>query len=205
MFSEIIITPIFNSGFVNAQYRFVMNPMGDYTVHFADPDMCVARFPTIPLSTHLTPTLDVPRFFQWQDILQIIIPRSSALAAAAAGGGNNPSREEGHITCPICLFPPTAPRMTKCGHVSDFVRHRPSRPLTLAIFRRCSVFSASCTIWVHQKIPSGSAARSVLTRSTKSSSRAFIGSLRLPTLMVTTTTVLTLDHRRHQPLPTSTP
>jgi hypothetical protein len=29
------------SGFVNAQYRFVMNPNGDYTVHFADPDMCV--------------------------------------------------------------------------------------------------------------------------------------------------------------------
>jgi len=28
-------------GFVNAQYRFVMNPMGDYTVHFADPDMLV--------------------------------------------------------------------------------------------------------------------------------------------------------------------
>ena len=26
-------------GFVNAQYRFVMNPTGDYTVHFADPDM----------------------------------------------------------------------------------------------------------------------------------------------------------------------
>ena len=26
-------------GFVNAQYRFVMNPGGDYTVHFADPDM----------------------------------------------------------------------------------------------------------------------------------------------------------------------
>ncbi|KAI9455916.1 hypothetical protein BJY52DRAFT_1278098 [Lactarius psammicola] len=84
--------------FVNAQYRFVMNPLGDYTVHFADPDI----------------------FFQWQDILQIIIPRSSALAAAAAGGGNNPSREEGQITCPICLSPPTAPRMTKCGHVYCF-------------------------------------------------------------------------------------
>ena len=27
--------------FVNAQYRFVMTPTGDYTVHFADPDMCV--------------------------------------------------------------------------------------------------------------------------------------------------------------------
>ena len=27
--------------FVNAQYRFVMTPTGDYTVHFADPDMYV--------------------------------------------------------------------------------------------------------------------------------------------------------------------
>ena len=31
------------SGFVNAQCRFVMNPLGDYTVHFADPDMCVTQ------------------------------------------------------------------------------------------------------------------------------------------------------------------
>ncbi|KAF4573298.1 RING-finger protein MAG2/RNF10 [Pleurotus pulmonarius] len=77
--------------FVNAQYRFVMNPTGDYTVHFADPDI----------------------FFQWQDILQVIIPRSSALASAGAGV----SQEEGHTSCPICLAPPTAPRMTKCGHV----------------------------------------------------------------------------------------
>ena len=166
--------------------------------------MCVVCFPTNILSAHLTPTLDVPRFFQWQDILQIIIPRSSALAAAAAGGGNNPAREEGHITCPICLSPPTAPRMTKCGHVSAFVRYRPSQPLTIAVFRRCSVFNAYCTIWVHQKTPSGPAVRSALTRSTKSSSRAFIGLLHLPTLMVTKTTALTLDHRRHQPLPTST-
>jgi len=30
-------------GFVNAQYRFVMNPLGDYTVHFADPDMYVTQ------------------------------------------------------------------------------------------------------------------------------------------------------------------
>jgi hypothetical protein len=36
------LSPTISSlGFVNAQYRFVMNPLGDYTVHFADPDMCV--------------------------------------------------------------------------------------------------------------------------------------------------------------------
>jgi hypothetical protein len=29
--------------FVNAQYRFVMNPSGDYVVHFADPDMYACR------------------------------------------------------------------------------------------------------------------------------------------------------------------
>jgi hypothetical protein len=55
------------------------------------------------------------RFFQWNDILQVIIPRSSALASTT---NDLSSSEEGHTTCPICLSPPTAPRMTKCGHVS---------------------------------------------------------------------------------------
>jgi hypothetical protein len=36
-----ILTELYPTGFVNAQYRFVMNPTGDYTVHFADPDMYV--------------------------------------------------------------------------------------------------------------------------------------------------------------------
>ncbi|KIJ65064.1 hypothetical protein HYDPIDRAFT_110960 [Hydnomerulius pinastri MD-312] len=84
--------------YLNAQYRFVMNPTGDYTVHFADPDI----------------------FFQWHDILQVVIPRSSAFASTTGGGGETHGQDEGLTTCPICLSPPVAPRMTKCGHVFCF-------------------------------------------------------------------------------------
>ncbi|TFK81656.1 hypothetical protein K466DRAFT_531537 [Polyporus arcularius HHB13444] len=78
--------------FVNAQYRFVMNPTGDYTVHFADPDI----------------------YFQWHDILQVIVPRGNNLSPASR---EQTVSADDVLSCPICLSPPTAPRMTKCGHV----------------------------------------------------------------------------------------
>ncbi|KAH7886010.1 hypothetical protein F5I97DRAFT_2024996 [Phlebopus sp. FC_14] len=87
-----------NERFTNAQYRFVMNPTGDYTVHLSDPDI----------------------FFQWDDILQVIVTRSSALTSTVPEGGRNIGHSEGLTTCPICLSPPIAPRMTKCGHVFCF-------------------------------------------------------------------------------------
>lgn len=137
-------------------------------------------------------------FFQWQDILQIIIPRSSALAAAAAGGDNS-SSEEGHTTCPICLSPPTAPRMTKCGHVSLLIRCCQSQLLTLILIYRSSVFRVYCIISVHQKIPSGLVVRSVSTRLTRNSSRVFIGLLHLPTWTMVPMAP-GLSHRLHHPV-----
>ena len=103
-----MITP----GFVNAQYRFVMNPAGDYTVHFADPDMCVFGSRQVNLRH-----LPQDSFFQWHDILQIIIPPSAL--ASLSSKRDAVGYDEGNTNCPICLSPPTAPRMTKCGHVSS--------------------------------------------------------------------------------------
>lgn len=79
--------------------------------------------------------VDRSSFFQWQDILQVIIPRTSAMASASSKG-ESMSQEEGFTTCPICLAPPTAPRMTKCGHVR--LEH-PHLRLSLDCSRRYSV------------------------------------------------------------------
>lgn len=80
--------------FVNAQTRFVLKPTGDYTAHFADPDI----------------------FFDWPDVLQVIIPTSSALPSAAPSALAAHSYElvaegDARPTCPICLSVPTAARM----------------------------------------------------------------------------------------------
>ncbi|KAF9994207.1 hypothetical protein BGZ65_010198, partial [Modicella reniformis] len=61
--------------FINANFRFLMNPRRDYEVFTMDADVRV----------------------EWDDIEQVLIsvPQS----------------------CPICLQPPVAARITKCGHV----------------------------------------------------------------------------------------
>ncbi|KAI9488338.1 hypothetical protein BDB00DRAFT_772780 [Zychaea mexicana] len=71
-------SPYNKERFVNANFRFLVNPSDDYTFHLADPD---SRF-------------------DWSAIEQVLISAS----------GEVPS-------CPICLSPPTAARVTKCGHI----------------------------------------------------------------------------------------
>lgn len=89
--------PFNKERYVNAQYRFLVKPTGDYTAHFADSDI----------------------FIHWSNILTVLIPTTSALATASHSFHSQQPHREAHegTTCPICLSEPTAPRMTKCGHV----------------------------------------------------------------------------------------
>ncbi|EPB83462.1 hypothetical protein HMPREF1544_09790 [Mucor circinelloides 1006PhL] len=69
--------PFNKERFINANFRFMLNPTGNYIYQLADPDIN----------------------FDWDTIEQVLI--SSAEAQS----------------CPICLSPPTAARVTKCGHI----------------------------------------------------------------------------------------
>ncbi|CAD6891836.1 unnamed protein product [Tilletia caries] len=84
--------------YLNAQYRFLVKPTEDYTAHFADPDI----------------------YLPWSHIVQVLIPTSSALSSATTSllpSQADDSTDAGSATCPICLSPPSAPRITRCGHV----------------------------------------------------------------------------------------
>lgn len=116
-----------NAGYVNAQYRFVMKPTYDCTMHFANPDA--------PLP--------------WQDIVQVVMSSTSDLAVTAA---------QSDATCPICLSPPSAPRITRCGHVYCYacilhyltVAEEGTRPKGISTYRhskRCPI----CWDDVHAK------------------------------------------------------
>ncbi|OAV92454.1 hypothetical protein PTTG_06407 [Puccinia triticina 1-1 BBBD Race 1] len=84
--------------FVHAKYRFILKPTGDYTAHFADPDIR----------------------FNWPDILQVIVnlPTNLSTVTAPPESSNlHPDVPSEKHACPICLSEPTAARMTKCGHI----------------------------------------------------------------------------------------
>lgn len=80
-----------DAGYVNAQYRFVMKPTFDGARYLSNPDL--------PLP--------------WHDIVQVLVNANSDVTVAGCGvSGAEPA-----AACPICLAPPVAPRMTRCGHV----------------------------------------------------------------------------------------
>ena len=76
---------------MNAQFRFVLKPSFDSRHHLVNPDL--------PLP--------------WHDIVQVLVPSTSDTCSRAHGSFEAMQA----TTCPICLSPPIAPRITQCGHV----------------------------------------------------------------------------------------
>ncbi|KAI8973948.1 hypothetical protein BDB01DRAFT_419314 [Pilobolus umbonatus] len=72
--------PFNKERFMNANFRFILNPNGNYIQQLVDPDIN----------------------FDWETIEQVLISSSESQF------------------CPICLSPPTAARVTKCGHIFCF-------------------------------------------------------------------------------------
>lgn len=114
------------SGYLNAQFKFMLKPTGDYTVHFADREYWLVSDThgsggnTTDLQKHrgLTTTLPVADiYFNWPDVLQVLVPTSSVLPGAAQTIEGPSSVDSLLPSCPICLSEPVAPRMTKCGHI----------------------------------------------------------------------------------------
>ncbi|KAI8085864.1 uncharacterized protein B0P05DRAFT_534029 [Gilbertella persicaria] len=94
--------PFNKERFINANFRFMLNPTGNYMFQLADPDTN----------------------FDWDTIEQVLISSTEAQA------------------CPICLSPPTAARVTKCGHIYCYacilhyleLRENPKR-----LWRKCPI------------------------------------------------------------------
>lgn len=108
-------------------------------------------------------------YLNWSDILTVLIPTSSALSTASDANGlsisQQPSteRHEG-AACPICLSPPTAPRMTKCGHVFCY-------PCILHYLTLHEAASGASTPNVyHQHVPGSARSSALLSINTSTNS-----------------------------------
>ena len=82
---------------MNAQYRFLMKPTSDYSPHWGDADL--------------------PVF--WPNVAQVVVCSAGDWTVRSAAGAQPSALHatQQELTCPICLSPPTAPRITRCGHV----------------------------------------------------------------------------------------
>ncbi|KAF9971632.1 hypothetical protein BGZ73_005405 [Actinomortierella ambigua] len=91
--------PFDKERFMNANFRFLVNPKSDYSPSMVDPDVRI----------------------RWEDIEQVLISVQQA--------------------CPICLQPPVAARITKCGHVYCFgcVLHYLALNETNKSWRKCPI------------------------------------------------------------------
>ncbi|PKI82364.1 Delta(24(24(1)))-sterol reductase [Malassezia vespertilionis] len=90
--------PFSRERYVHCQYRFVMRSTYDGSAQLADA--------SVPLP--------------WPDVAQVIVHAGADVCEAGASSAaprlGLPNGGE-KMVCPICLSPPTAARMTRCGHV----------------------------------------------------------------------------------------
>lgn len=141
--------------YVNAQFRFVMKPAASAsttssaTTHSSSVSAAAAAV-AVTGKSYAAHLADPDVFFDWPNILQVIVPTVSALTLAQGddlpsvtddGGlqarsgsgrigdsGLTPGdllrarreREREGMSCPICLGHPVAGRITKCGHIFCF-------------------------------------------------------------------------------------
>ncbi|CAH7672729.1 hypothetical protein PPACK8108_LOCUS7559 [Phakopsora pachyrhizi] len=108
--------------FVHVKYCFILKPTGDYTAHFADPDI---RFNwlsfSLVFSAEILFKICLYTVVLLPDVLQVIVNTSSSWHNLGSSKGSAILAQEdpqmSQLACLIGLSPSTAPQMTRCGHI----------------------------------------------------------------------------------------